>query len=318
MRLIFKEVGQGDSIIIEWAVEGNKKVAIIDSNLKSKTDNPSLKHIRESGINEIEFILMTHPHFDHYSGLAQILNYCAEENIKINYFFHTCAIIPEYLTASVKGNVQLSELNSIFSQVDLMETFGTIQQVGVVGDFSRQLSLEAEWKLQFKAPSNRQNSYYKNHKYKSDLEVKINSSLGNWLSTVIEIHNQSDRILLTSDAVEHVFTMLLKNGIDSKTGNLIVGQIPHHGSKDNYHKDFWRLNKSGDKPVATISTGENSYGHPSEYVVSNLEKFGYQVDLTNRNRITPNVHHASDLNIISSIVSSTKTSYLSKDLIYEI
>ena len=71
----FKNVGQGDSIIIEWKRDSLSKIGIIDCNLMGNK-NPTLEHIISSNYSEIDFIILSHPHYDHFSGLVQILEYC--------------------------------------------------------------------------------------------------------------------------------------------------------------------------------------------------------------------------------------------------
>ena len=82
----FKNVGQGDSIIIEW----DDKIGIIDCNIY-KDSNPVLEYISQKDIEEIEFIILSHFHFDHFSGFPKLFDYCRDNKIKIKYFFHTIA-----------------------------------------------------------------------------------------------------------------------------------------------------------------------------------------------------------------------------------
>ena len=57
-KITFKNVGQGDSIIIEWSNDKNeKKIGIIDCK-KNDSNNPILKHIQDFNIEEIDFIYL--------------------------------------------------------------------------------------------------------------------------------------------------------------------------------------------------------------------------------------------------------------------
>ncbi len=75
VEIVFKNVGQGDSIILEWesSEEGTKKIAIIDCNL-NKNENPVLQHLIELNLHEIEFVILSHPHEDHFSGFHELLS----------------------------------------------------------------------------------------------------------------------------------------------------------------------------------------------------------------------------------------------------
>lgn len=70
MRITFKDVGQGDSIILEWDKDGKKKIGIIDCN-KYFGANPVLSYIKnpENKVEEIEFLILSHPHHDHFLDL---------------------------------------------------------------------------------------------------------------------------------------------------------------------------------------------------------------------------------------------------------
>ena len=55
MKITYKDVGQGDSIILEWEKNEEKKIGIIDCNRKGKR-NPVLEHIVSGEYREIEFL----------------------------------------------------------------------------------------------------------------------------------------------------------------------------------------------------------------------------------------------------------------------
>ena len=81
-------VGQGDSIIIEWINNNQKHFGIIDCNL-FQNSNPILNHLEQYSIKEIDFIILSHFHYDHFSGMADIFEYCIENNIIVKSFYHT-------------------------------------------------------------------------------------------------------------------------------------------------------------------------------------------------------------------------------------
>ncbi|MCD4793869.1 MAG: MBL fold metallo-hydrolase [Bacteroidales bacterium] len=88
ISITFKNVGQGDSIFLEWKNNDDNHFGIIDSN-KYKDTNPILEELKKRKITEIDFIIISHLHYDHYSGIAEILDYCIYNSIKINSFLHT-------------------------------------------------------------------------------------------------------------------------------------------------------------------------------------------------------------------------------------
>jgi beta-lactamase superfamily II metal-dependent hydrolase len=73
LRLHFLNVGHGDSIILEEIVGTETHYAVIDSNHQGPGIPVALRKLRELGATRLSFMLLTHPHRDHYRGLLQIL-----------------------------------------------------------------------------------------------------------------------------------------------------------------------------------------------------------------------------------------------------
>lgn len=62
----FFNVDQGDTIILEWEYDKKKLIGIIDANINKANNNPLLSFLQQSVYKEIEFIILTHLHFDHF------------------------------------------------------------------------------------------------------------------------------------------------------------------------------------------------------------------------------------------------------------
>ncbi|HEV8506975.1 MAG TPA: hypothetical protein VGQ53_16305 [Chitinophagaceae bacterium] len=105
MKITFKDVGQGDSILLEWVdVAGVRKVGIIDCKLKGKA-NPVIRHIDQNKYEQIEFIILSHPHEDHYSGLLQLLEYVERTGKRISRMCHTVGFNGVVRCSLKKGQV---------------------------------------------------------------------------------------------------------------------------------------------------------------------------------------------------------------------
>ena len=65
----FIDVGQGDSILVEYANE----TMLIDAGERDKGVNVS-EFLREQGISSLDYLVATHPHADHIGGMLTILN----------------------------------------------------------------------------------------------------------------------------------------------------------------------------------------------------------------------------------------------------
>ncbi len=269
VKVVFKNVGQGDSIILEWVSQEIPKIAIIDCNLYEGT-NPVLKHIIACGIKEIEFIILSHPHLDHFSGFVELLNYCRANGIVIHKFLHTALITPDYLktaSRSIEGDRQLSKLFTLLKE---MRNNGQLNVYAIDDNPLLKIPLGDEFNMQVLAPSAIEtDKYIKGVSYPFDEEESTGNPNANWLSTVLKIYNNDASVILTSDVEASVLSRIGKRK-GGKIGNnkILLAQVPHHGSKGNLNKTFWQMRKRHPITPVTISVGENGYNHPSIDVVN--------------------------------------------------
>ena len=65
--------GKGESIVVHCP---NGAWGVVDCYSPSLTDpdaNPTLRLLNDSGVSELDFLCLTHPHDDHYCGMSQLL-----------------------------------------------------------------------------------------------------------------------------------------------------------------------------------------------------------------------------------------------------
>lgn len=65
--------GKGDSIVLHYEDDESESFGVIDSNSKGG-DVPALRKLDELGAQRLSFLMLTHPHADHYLGLEQVLS----------------------------------------------------------------------------------------------------------------------------------------------------------------------------------------------------------------------------------------------------
>lgn len=65
----FIDVGQGDSILVEYANE----TMLVDAGERDRGANVSA-FLREQGVTSLDYVVATHPHADHIGGMTDILN----------------------------------------------------------------------------------------------------------------------------------------------------------------------------------------------------------------------------------------------------
>ncbi|CAN5367076.1 hypothetical protein BH23BAC1_BH23BAC1_20470 [soil metagenome] len=304
MRVTFKDVGSGDTIFLEWKHEGVEKYGIIDCKLKNHK-NPILNQLKQLHVKEIEFIILSHPHYDHYSGLNSLLDYCENKGITIKLFGYTSYTIPESLQMAVRGHIAKRDLERLFQRMNALHIKGIIEEIGHISSTTRVFILSENLNLEILAPTTKDLNDYNSRKYRNLLDIKRNYSDANLLSTFIRIYSDKWSYLLTSDTWEEIYKRFLQKKVLQGWGEVIFGQISHHGANENYfHHKFWKaLTRKKDSPTI-ISVGKNSYGHPSMKVINSLENFGYKVFTTQiLSSTTENIENIDDLDLISEVNS---------------
>lgn len=286
VNITFKNVGQGDSIIIEWKEGDKSKIGIIDCNQVSTSLNPVLEHIIEVQTKEIEFLLLSHPHKDHYSGFFNLIKYCREHNIFIKSFLHTSTVSIEYRIAASRSISETKELVKLYEMLFDMRDSGELNIYNIDDNPDTIKKLSGGFNLEFLAPSSVEvNNYINGIDFPFDEENSTSNPNGNWLCSIVRIFNENTSVILSSDVESQVLNRLnIKNG-RLKSHKSILVQIPHHGSKRNLNKSFWTGLSKYPKVYSVISVGKNSYNHPSKEVVEFFSKHPNYIlertDLTN-------------------------------------
>lgn len=154
MTINFKNVGQGDSIILEWENNGEKKCGIIDCN-RYNGGNPVLLHLQKMQIKEIVFIFLSHPHEDHFSGMLELLEYCETQQIQILRFAHTIRADPRMLQAILNTAMPKSgrsKLESLLLKAKMLRESGLIRIAGCA-EVDWAIDLNSEWSIRNYSPS---------------------------------------------------------------------------------------------------------------------------------------------------------------------
>lgn len=282
MQITFKDVGQGDSILIEWTVDGQSKVGIIDCKRNQKS-NPTIDHIIAKGYKEIEFIILSHPHSDHYSGFLELLDFIEENGIIVHRFGNTLKEIGsgywEWFEVLSDDTRLLAEIvrkaDRLSSEAGLIK-----KHFYVFEDWNIPLSPTIE--IRSISPSHDEiRLYQKLVKYDAIENKKQASKAANYLSSVFYIKKDGHNILLTSDAEKETFARIYNekrfDGIP-----FTLCQAPHHGSYNNYHELFWDNLTTQANKNAVFSSGLNEqYKHPHLITIKSFEKNGYSIHPTN-------------------------------------
>ncbi|MGB3851343.1 MAG: hypothetical protein WA958_15340 [Tunicatimonas sp.] len=280
MYITFKNVGQGDSIILEWQKEsGGKGVGIVDCKLHNGK-NPTVLHVQQAAYTSIDFIILSHPHHDHFSGMLELIAYCEDKQIVIGCFYHTCRQHPDYIKAACKSIAVQKGLIQLLQKIQTLFREGEIEKQSL-SQSSVPILLEKEIAMKCLSPSEREyDDFISSENYKYNEEETGNVPKANKLSTLLKIEGQGWYILLTSDAEKSTFNRLAKQHKGEFDGDLLLIQSPHHGAWSNHWDAFWKQRKKKNGAFAVISVGKNQYKHPSQKTVDSFIKHQYQLRYT--------------------------------------
>jgi len=303
VNITFKNVGQGDSIIIEWKSKSEEKTAIIDCNIFENT-NPVLNHIITNNVKEIEFIILSHPHLDHFSGMYDLIDYCITHNILIKKFLHTSQITPDYLKSATKSIVAEDKLLKLFTFLKEIRDKDLIQINTIEDNSLIKYDFNNGFFMEILSPSSIEiDKFIRGVNYPFDEEESSNNPNANWLSTIIKIYNNNITAILTSDAESSSFTRIGKKKYNRIGDNKIcLAQFPHHGAKGNLNKPFWSQRKRKEITPIVVSVGTNGYNHPSDKVIDFFNKVGnYKLYRTDFKIISENKNATSVSQLLDTI-----------------
>lgn len=281
VRVRFRNVGQGDTLILEMEEAGILWLGIIDCKNTEEGYNAVTAYLdylkyMEEYVFHIAFIVISHPHKDHYLGLRELLEYVGNEYILLYNYSHTMIFDNQYRTMSKDEKSQFDRIRNIANMVTKANNISG----KLIGD-GMPLNLTPftptpRITIECLSPT------------LNDIDRYDTNKNANHLSTVMVISNGKDCLLLTSDAPKEVFERIIRQNYPFLHKYTVAGvQVPHHGSIDNFVEEFWESlsKKEKMKTDAVISVGkDNQHGHPSAIVERKLNKMDYLVKRTDKQK----------------------------------
>lgn len=101
-KLTFIDVGQGDSSLIQT----DKYDILIDAGESSYGDDV-VKKLKELGVDDIEYLVATHPHSDHIGGIPEVLENFEVENFVMPNVAHTTKTYEKMLDLVSEKNINV-------------------------------------------------------------------------------------------------------------------------------------------------------------------------------------------------------------------
>lgn len=241
VRINMLDVGQGDSICINNA--GN--TLLVDAGSSSEKDITKytiLPFLKASGIECVDYLIMTHSDMDHINGMNDLMEYKYNGR---NYVKNI--IVPKINETVVDKNYKniISKAEKEKINVIYLGKGDIIQMKGLQ---IRCLWPEDDRKLD-----------------KNDLS----------LTFYLSVSESDFRMLFTGDLGMEGEKMLIKSGISDKVNVLKTG---HHGSNNSSSAEFLKVLLP---EVSIISCGVNNrYGHPGQDALKRLKNIASDIYVT--------------------------------------
>lgn len=230
------DVGQGDCSLV---VYGDNTV-LIDAGERDYGE-AVVDYIRSLGIEQLDYIIATHPHSDHIGGLTDV----------INEFEAGTVIAPKVSDELVPTGTVYEDFLKALSKKGLMLTAA---EAGTVYDLSKPEKEGDNTSFEILGP------------IRSDYE-----DLNDW-SVVIRLVHGENSFVFTGDAgtAAEEDIMLLPKDISAD-----VLKVGHHGSSTANSKLF--LMRVAPKAAVIPCGNDNSYGHPHKEVIDRLKLLGTEI-----------------------------------------
>jgi competence protein ComEC len=258
LKLVFCDVGQGDAIIL---IQGSFQL-VIDGGPNNDILKCLGKHM-PFWDRQIEWVVLTHGHADHVTGLVPVLEKYRVNLIMTNGSSYESAILEEFYDLASR-QVETGGSKWVVAREG---------QVGYINDRARVKVLSPEVAGEYPPGvlevTETILSDVTRGKYGPPVGYKNNE---NDLSIVLLIEFDGVRVLLTGDLEAPGEQALLRKGLIQEVDILKVG---HHGSKTSSAPSLIEATRP---ELAVISVGKNNrYQHPAPEVITTLEKAGARV-----------------------------------------
>lgn len=252
VRLIFCDVGQGDAILI---TSGHDQM-LVDSGPDDQVLT-CLHHHLPWWDKQIEWLVLSHAHLDHYGGLPAVLQHYQIKK----------AVLPPDIVAP--------EPIKMLWQALIKAQTGSQLKLSFQPYIGQELALNSSIKARvFFDPELQPLPQAKNTRFSSLTEATLSATLSPWSQSNSSINNRSIGlivgihgvgVLLTGDMEKTAEQAVLNAGMIDKTMILKAG---HHGSNSSSTPSFLERVQP---ELTVISVGEgNHYGHPHPEAISRL------------------------------------------------
>lgn len=255
LKLHFIDVGQGDCAIIELP---DGKNMLVDSGEKSESVlNKIETKANKLKIKKFDYGVLTHTDSDHSGNFSRLLD---------SFEFGVIYMPDTLYTFDIETEAYDDFLYST-------ESKGIQTEFSYEGKRIEGKGYKGNYIITFLSPFDR--DYYKL------IDGEITAEDKNGISAVLFIEYSGVSVLLTGDCIEdnewRILDFAKADVYSANIERVDLLKVSHHGSASSSSYDFLSYTRPKN---AIISVGENDYSHPSNKVLSRLDKLGTKVYTT--------------------------------------
>lgn len=231
----FIDVGQGDCTFIK-----TKEADILIDAGESESAETVIEYLNLYNVDDLEYIIATHPHSDHVGALPKIMEEIEAEKL----------VLPIKSEKTTDGTQYRNELIQIAREKNIKVT-----EVPLDSDYEITLG---KLKLVFLGP------------------IVDDENLNN-TSLIVKLTFDKISFLFTGDAEKLEEYTLVSRDFEQGGGTLKsdILKVAHHGSNTSSISDFV---KAVNPEYAVISCGvDNEYGHPHNLTIQTLTNIGAKI-----------------------------------------
>jgi len=291
--------GYGESILINIPHIG---WGIIDScypRIKGKQENPALKYLKRKNVSKLAFLILTHPHEDHYLGFDEIIEFYLGRIDRICiYNGDGIREYREYLSKKeLLGGKGLRSFSNVFRSAQEAKKRGAnfiklSERTEIIrrGNYGNH-----EVEILALSPSAESVQRYRDILFEAiprkdgDVIHEIPDTHHNLLSSAIWCSIGNLRLIFSSDVENGKCGQIgwkgILNNVDCPSLSAHVVKVPHHGSPNAFYDPVWEKFSQEASPLSIITPFDRASNPlPKENIVIKIAKFSHAVAITSKTK----------------------------------
>jgi beta-lactamase superfamily II metal-dependent hydrolase len=264
--------GYGESIVLHIPGLG---WGVVDScswrPLGQPAKTPPLEYLRLLSVDSLFFIILTHPHEDHYQGMAEILRaYRGRIRYVSRYHGEGVRELKVYLARQrLTGRSGMASLGEVFTAMEEAKEGGAYElrlseMTQIIAHQNLQVGESPIFGVQIVAlsPSAESGERYTNLLRQSipnvgERVLPLKDELHNYIASAISLAAGQVRVILGSDLESGATDRMGWRGVlsnpDRHNLSADLVKVAHHGSRNAHFQGAWQLHGEGGLPLAVLT-----------------------------------------------------------------